>query len=197
MQEDQQTETQEQTTETQVEKKKSNKTFIIILSIGVGILVLYGVSTNFMRAASRKTSQEMVEEAIEQSTEGNVEVDISDQGEEVTVKTEEGTLQIGQQQIPENFPKDIPVYKGAQIISSVSSLEGVALVLSSEDSLTQVTDFYKTQLTEENWSIDSETEIQNATIFEISKDNRTGAVIINQTDEGTQVTLEIKESSGE
>lgn len=187
----------------ETEDKKSNKTLIIILSAAVGLFVLAVVGNTIFKSVTQKAveqaAEKALESAIEQSAEGSVDVDfdLSDEGQEITIETEEGTFTAGQQEIPDNFPKDFPTYPGATITSTASSPDNIALILISKDSVAKAADYFEDELVDNGWLITSTSTIENATIYAVEKGNMTGAVIINETEEGTQITIDVKfESEG-
>lgn len=69
-----------------------------------------------------KIGEQIAEKAFEAQT--GARVDIDSQGEDVTIKTEEGQTQYsagGRAKLPDNFPKELVVVSDAKIIMSSSS----------------------------------------------------------------------------
>jgi hypothetical protein len=185
---------EEQTQEKDTNKKKPSKALVITLSIVAGIVVVYGVGSTIFRATQKskvKLAEKAIEESIKQSSQAVVDVEIKDEGEEISIETEEGKITTGSQELPDNFPEDIPIYKDATIMSTAASGNGSVVVLKATDSLKEATSFYSEELEKNGWTIESTTEIANATIYTIEKGDLFGGVIINGSDEGIQITLEI------
>ena len=73
--------------------------------------------------------------------------------------TKTGTkVDIGGNKVPDNFPKDFPLYTGAKVTSSLSGAQagkanGFWLTMSTPDSVDAVTSYYKSQLEAKGWSI--------------------------------------------
>lgn len=67
-----------------------------------------------------------------------------------SVSTPAGNASVGS--LPADFPKDIPIYTGASVVSASTTGAGVGAVLSTADAPEKVADFYKTELEKNGWS---------------------------------------------
>lgn len=172
--------------------QKSNKSVVIVLTVVVGIILVYGIVSNVMKATTGKVAENMVENAIEQSTGGQAEVDLDGGTGEMTVETEAGKFTAGKNEIPENFPQDLPLYPGAEIVQTISGTEAVSVVLSTGDTVSEAADYYKLKLTENDWTLVSTTTIENATVYGIEKEAMSGAVIISDTEGTTQISISLE-----
>jgi hypothetical protein len=77
----------------------------------------------------------------------------------VNVQGKDGeSLSIGNAKLPEGFPSDVPIYKPSDVILSLKTKEGYNVTLATTDSSQKVSDFYKTQLSNNGWTKE-ETEI--------------------------------------
>ncbi len=54
-------------------------------------------------------------------------------------------------EIPAQWPKDIPIYPGAQIVSETPTVSGQSLTLKTEDTAAEVFNWYFDRLDSENW----------------------------------------------
>jgi cytoskeletal protein RodZ len=175
------------------EKKKSPTTpIIIILAVVIGLGLIYFAGTRLLGFTTRRATEEAVEESIEKATEGEAKVDIADEGGEITVETEEGTFTTGKKELPDNFPSDLPVYSNAEIITTASSENSVAVSWSTEDSQEKVSEFYKDELTDSAWKITQTATLGNATVYGVEKGNMSGAVAVSETEEGTTITITLE-----
>ena len=170
-------------------RKKSGNTLIILVSVVIGILLLSFAATKLIGLAGSKVAQQVAEKAIEQST--GADVDISGEGEEVTVKTEEGTFTAGKQEVPENFPDNIPLYPGSEIETSASSEQVISLSLTSQDSFTAIADYYKKNLIEAGWKITEESSLSNAAVLSFENGEQSGVIAITETEDGSSMTISI------
>lgn len=121
--------------------------------ISLAIFMLFSVSGcfNLGQKVAEKITEKVAEKAIE-SEGGEAEVDIGEEG--VSIKTDEGEMTIGGgAELPEGFPKVVPVYPDMQIVSSWKATEDGKESFSvngiSSDPGKEIFDWYKSQLS--NW----------------------------------------------
>ena len=127
-------------------------------------------------------------------------VTVDQGGDKVEIKGREADGSVpsssgGGVKVPEDFPKDIPVYSGATLIIHQSVKNGRYLQLKTSDAADKVTAFYKEKLKAEGWKQVSESSSESPrsgiTTLMNTKDNRTLSVVISQDDEGTSLTLSV------
>ena len=144
----------------------------------VVVLLVGGVINRWMG----KTAAEKV---IEAATGGKAQVN-TDNGE-VTVKTDQGTYSTSDK-IPSDFPSDVPVYSGAKVQSSVATSQqqgsGHYLALETTDSLDKVSAWYKSQVVDKGWKIESDATIQGTLILGATKDTRQLSVSVSDDGNG-------------
>jgi hypothetical protein len=101
----------------------------------------------------------------------------------------------GAVKVPDDFPKDIPVYPGATPIIHQSVKGGRTLELKTREAADKVTAFYKERLKAEGWKQASESSSQSPkqgiTLLSNTKDNRTLSVVISHDDRETNLTLSV------
>jgi len=101
-------------------------------------------------------AQNMVEEAIEAETGGEVDIDADagtvtlrgDDGEVLTITSDEDGIEL-----PSDFPENIPVYPGAQATQYASMGDTVQAGFNVADAITTVRDWYVEQLGDAGWTI--------------------------------------------
>ena len=93
--------------------------------------------------------------------------------------------------MPEDFPKDIPVYPGATPIIHTSAKNGRTVQLWTSDTANKVTAFYKEKFNVEGWKQESESSTEAITLLYSTKENRTLSVVISYDDDGTNFTLSV------
>lgn len=69
------------------------------------------------------------------------------------VNENEGVVSGLETGLPENFPKDIPFFKPAEILSSLESQERVQLTLQTKASVERVLQFYQKEMKELGWRL--------------------------------------------
>ena len=153
-----------------------------ILFAVVGILLLTGAGCG----------NYVAEKAVEKMS--GDKVDVSNDGESVKIKTEEGTLQMGgKQELPEGWSSDAPYYPGAtiQFSGSTNSAEGkptTTVVSETKDSSQKVLDFYKKEFEDKGWTIESNYQSAEMSILVVKKDNRVLSLTIIVNKESTSIT---------
>ena len=88
--------------------------------------------------------------------------------------------------LPSNFPSDVPTYPGARSTQSMAVGDGPALVVFSTSAApADVYEFYREQLSQNGWSIDSGAADQNQ--IKASKGARTASIRINRAGGATEI----------
>jgi len=123
----------------------------------------------------------------------NIKVD--SQGEKMTFTNEDGEVSFeAGGDLPESFPKDFPVYAGAKLVNSFSSSgeegDGVSVVWEVSDSFDKVSDFYKKNLPEGGWKVESTFEQKDSLTSSFSKEEVGGFIGVT-IGEGGKVTISV------
>lgn len=109
-------------------------------------------------AAAEKASEKATEQMIESQTGGDVDVDTDGEGK-VDIETEDGSLSFGTGELPEDWPEDITVPKGIEILSSTAmdASDGrlTAITATSDRPPAEILEDLKGQLAD--WTISGET----------------------------------------
>ncbi len=92
-------------------------------------------------------------------------------------------------ELPADFPSDVPLYPGAEVIEArVNPGGGTSVALSVGDDVDKVTSFMADSFAAEGWSTDIKTTPDGSAIF-ADKTERRVATMVRSTDEGTRVEL--------
>lgn len=154
-------------------------------------VVLVGLSLIFF-GCGKKAVEKMAEAAAER--EGvKAKFNIDDQG--LTIETKEGisTYAGGKNaKVPDNFPKDVCVYEGATLLSSVSVPNGFHLNLRSKDAADKVAGSIKSKMVAEGWKEEATLTQAEQIIFTYKKDKRSANFVVTGGDEDeTQIILTV------
>jgi hypothetical protein len=84
--------------------------------------------------------------------------------------------------LPGDFPKDVPVYPGATVMSSVNSKDGVMLTLQTTDAAEKVDAFYVKNLKDQGWNSETSMKTPQGTNYGNKKEKRSLNVSINGGD---------------
>lgn len=145
----------------------------------------------------RKVAEEAAEQAVEQATGVDVEQDgdsvtitsEDDEGGQVNITTGEGA------EVPDEFPDDFPLYDGDVTgSSSVASPDGsmVVVTVETKDDFDTVKDFFDKAFADEGWNVifqmsSSEGGSQGIS-YTLEKDERNATLTIDTTDGVTTIT---------
>lgn len=129
---------------------------------------------------------------------GSTDVDVNMDGT-MDVETEEGTAKIGAQSLPEDWPEDAPAYPGSTISYSASmnpqtGEPGMAVVLSTGDTVSAAATYYKTELASRGWSVDTAMEAGGTSIFSATKEGSVLSLLIAGAEGQTTITIAIEKT---
>jgi uncharacterized protein (DUF2344 family) len=140
--------------------------------------------------------QNAVERAIEEQTNGEADVDFD--GETMQIETDEGSMEIGSQTLPDAWPLDVPVYPDATIMASYTTnmqeeQAATMLNLATKDAPTAVQAFYDRELKANSWLIESQGSFGTMTMISAKKESRslTLQIMVNEEEGKTMVTLAV------
>lgn len=134
----------------------------------LGLAALLAGTTGCANIAE-KAAEKAAEAAAEKATGGKV--DINKGG--VTVKGKDGeSASFGDSvEIPEDFPKDVPVYEG-KVIGAYTDGKTWTINLETKDAFAKVLKFYKTELEAKGWVMESNMNTNQGGMYAATKDTR-------------------------
>lgn len=173
--------------ETKETKKQTNP----LVFIGIGCVVLLFLIGAGMSIFFKFFAKKAIEGVIENKTGVNV-TDV-EKGKMTFTDSKTGAkVDIGSGKVPDNFPKDFPLYPGAKVTSALSGAQsgknnGFWLTMSTADSVDKVSAFYKTQLATGGWTIDATYTAAGTTTETMTKSAMSGSLAIS-SDSSTKET---------
>ena len=125
------------------------------------------------------------------------EVTVDKKNGEITYesKTKDGNVTVSANQggvaLPDGFPKDVPIYKGAVV--QVASTQGktVMVHLSVSAPVADALKYYQDQLKEQGWEINSTMNMGEGSMITAKKGDRQCSALILKQDKGTMVQLSV------
>lgn len=182
-----------------VEKTSEKKSTNPLVFVGVGclvLLVLLGIGGAIvMKFFAKNIGQNFVEKAIESKTGVKTNIEDLENGKMTFTDSKTGaTVDIGSNSVPDDFPKDFPLYKGANVTSSLSGAQagksnGYWLTMSTPETADKVVSFYKTELSKNGWTVESTFTANEMTNYGISKGTWKGSVSVGKNDENSQTQI--------
>jgi hypothetical protein len=125
-----------------------------------------------------------------------VEVDEKINGD-VTITTEDGTVIVGGNSLPADWPNDVPSYSNASIqysgqIDLEDGEKGLSLAFTTKDSVQAVSNFYNSELSKNGWTVSQVASMGDAAVVSGNKDTRNVGIYIGKSEDGqTAVTIGI------
>lgn len=112
-----------------------------------------------------------------------------------TFSNDQGSVTMGSNSLPDNWPSDAPKYPNASIQYSGSSnpqtgSAGIALMFTTTDSAQNVVNFYKKELPANGWKIEQTATMGQSTVISATKIQQTFGVNIVDSGNG-QVTVTV------
>jgi len=98
------------------------------------------------------------------------------------------TMNVGGGKIPDDYPKDIPVYPGAKVTltQSLSEKNTRTLMLETADAADKITEFYKKGLESNGWKVENTMMSGDMNMLTAAKENRQAVLqIMNGGDKRT------------
>jgi hypothetical protein len=158
------------------------------LSVTV-LAVLVMVATACGKKASETASEKMIESTMRAKGQ---DAEVTVNSGTMQVKTKEGDLSFGEgTKLPDQWPDDVPVYKGLKLLSATKTKESFSIQGTTADSQGKVAAFYKEQVAKGGWTEETVTTQAQMAMMMYSKDKRSLAVIISAQDSETSVSITI------
>jgi len=146
-----------------------------------------------LAACGKSGEEKALEKKVDQSSGGQVKVDLSQQ--EIKIKDQHGEATIsskGLAQIPADFPKDVYVHPNTKILISQTVEGGYHLLLESVENPEPLINTYKEKMKAQGWKETTALAMGPAAIFTYEKDKRKAMVTISQSEKnktGIQVQV--------
>ena len=93
--------------------------------------------------------------------------------------------------LPAGFPRDVFLYKGADLNTAMELPEGFNLLFQTKDDPSKVSEAYLTEMEAKGWSREMTMDIGGRKMMVFKKDERIANVSIASHEEMTQITLTV------
>lgn len=97
----------------------------------------------------------------------------------------------GAPQLPENFPKDVPLYSPSTLVEVLSGDGRQAVSFTTEAGSQEVARFYREELRDNGWTLEDAIEFRGQVMLSGSKKGRQVSVFIMSREEHTTVAVSI------
>jgi hypothetical protein len=147
------------------ESKTMGRIYLTLLLATVLTVAGYGCSKSYRGPNG---------ENVTVGSDGNVEMTATGKdGEKIRIAGGKGIS------LPNDFPKDVPIYTGATPVSSINAKDGTMVTLQTTDPVEKVDEFYAKQLKDQGWTIENTIKTAESTNYANKKEKRTLNVSIN------------------
>jgi hypothetical protein len=158
--------------------------------------VLFLAISLIVAAGCKSPAEREAEKSVEATTGGQAKIDEKTGSVEVKTTDKEGretNVQFGpNSKLPEDFPKSVPIYPGAKLMSTVSLADGKnghLVTLSTKDEPKTVVEYYKKNLV--GFKSDSELSAGDVTMLMMSNAELSVSISITQSEGDTLVQLTV------
>lgn len=166
-------ESAEKTDQTKKTKKSNSTTKIVLIVVGVvvGLAMLGTIASMVLFGA-----------LLDKATE-NVDVNNG----EVTVKSDDGqsTTTYGDNvKLTDGFPTDVPIFDPSTLkASSKNNTDDFSAVAVTDQSVADVTSFYKTEMAAQGWTLQYDSTAEGSGLLTFAKDDRTASIIVSTSND--------------
>lgn len=179
--------------------KKQTSPFVYI---GIGCLILIFLLAVGSFVVGKFFAKKFVQGVIENKT--GINVSDAEKGKVTFTDPKTGAkVDIGTNKIPDNFPKDFPIYPGTKVTSSLTGTQtgksdGFWLTLSTTDTFDKVKAYYGSQLQQNGWTAESAAMYtgENTLMETVTKGALTGSLSITGDPKTKETTIVIILGSG-
>lgn len=166
---------------------------ILLKKTALLLIPLTLIGAGCEKSLSERATEYAVEKAVEQQTDGNVDLDLND-GQISYTDNEGNKVQYGQNvSLPSDFPKDIPVYKGSTILTTATTSEGSYISLQTTDSATDVLAWYETEL--KGWTKEESFDMQGLSARTFTKPGLKIVITAASQDGQTMINIQYSEQN--
>lgn len=158
-----------------------------LICLLVSVLV---VGCSCSEKAEETIAEKIVEKALEAQTGQKADIDV--ENESMTVKTEDGEMTISSgksAKIPDNFPKDIPMYEGYVLDMAMEVPKGYSLSFTTKDDVSKVSEWYLDEMTDQGWTKEASMDMGDQKMLVFKKGERGVNLVVAPDKDQTRIAL--------
>lgn len=131
-------------------------------------------------------AERAAEEVLEQAGGDDLEIDLDDDGEGISIQSSEGSLDIGGGTLPNSFPDDMPLPEPHEVIGAFEQTDGdtafMSVNIETSGDVDGVAADLEGALESSPWTIDDTIEFSSSgdtsVTFQVSDGDRTGGISV-------------------
>jgi hypothetical protein len=155
---------------------------VIILTVFVALVVF------------RETLKERVINTVFSRITGGA-VKVGGDGENLSLQGSQGDYSFDQGKVPDNFPKDFPIYPNAKFNGSWTAKGdtgvGISVIWETEDSISDVKTYYLSEFPRVGWKVTSSFNSDNSSTISFEKDDKSGFLGITRAEALTTISISV------
>lgn len=132
----------------------------------------------------------------ESKDEGTVTISKQSGQGAVEVTTKEGKVKVAAGEsgvaLPEGFPKDVPIYKGAKVQMAANQGKQLMVQLLVTASQQEAGKFYQDEMKSQGWANESSMNVAEMTMLQFKKDKRQCVINVVKQDQGSMVQIMVE-----
>ena len=163
-----------------------------LLMLMIALVVIALLAFGCGEKSEKIVVEKMAEKAIESNIGTDAKVDI--EKESIRIETDKGemTMTAGDSaKLPANFPRDVFLYKDAELKMAMELPQAFNLSLETNEAVSKVSETYLAEMTENGWQKKMDMDMQGQKIMAFNKDERTVNVMISSDQAKTQIALTV------
>jgi len=126
---------------------------------------------------------------------GEVTVDKKNGAVTYEGKTKDGAVKVTASKagvaLPDDFPKDVPIYKGAIVQMTSTQGKTTMVHLNVSDAVADVLKYYQDELKNQGWEIQSTMNMGEGSMLTSKKGDRECSAVVLKQDKGTMIQLTV------
>jgi hypothetical protein len=167
---------------------------LVVISLSAVIAFMFTACID-----SEKVAEKATEKIIEKASGEKIDLETSKDGKEakVVIKDKDGeevTFSGGDDEIPEDFPKEIYVPEGIiESSGTISTGEGSMLTvnISSEESFKEIKEKINDKMKNAGWKAEQAMEVDESAMLNFTKGNNSATITLNKEGDKTSVSYMI------
>lgn len=164
---------------------------VVLLVVGLASVGCGKKTAEKAEMTDKDVASHIVSKALTLASGKETKVEVG--GETITVRGPDGevVMQGGKgATLPDNFPKDVPIYKGASILHSVAKgTEAFSVSMATKDDVPTVVRFYRDKLTADGWTVENAMDTPERSIQSYKKGERGVSLMVMKGDDQTVIAL--------
>jgi len=140
--------------------------------------------------AEEKVAEKIAEKVIAAQTGEKADIDVDE--ESMRIKTKDGEMSITSgksAKVPDNFPKDIPMYKGSVLDMAMEVPTGYSLSFTTKDDMSKVSEWYLSEMIDQGWAKEAFMDMGKQTMMVFKKGERGVNLVISPDNDQTRIAL--------